>query len=142
MGLPPTPDTLRLGCNYHLHSSHRFLSTLGAVTMLEKKKTVALSTPVPSPSPSPTPEVTTQPKTFPQPHTNCKTFIHEWFRYPHSQASPVLCFGLLFMFSIVHRSRRMGKAWEHLSHELCLVDTRWTCRRGGGGNSRIQTCVQ
>ena len=28
-GLPPTPDTLHLGCSYHLHSSHRFLSTLG-----------------------------------------------------------------------------------------------------------------
>ena len=37
-GLPPTPDTLRLGCSYHLHSSHRFLSTWGAVTMLDKKK--------------------------------------------------------------------------------------------------------
>ena len=35
-GLPPTPDTLHLGCSYHLHSSHHFLSTLGAV-MLEKK---------------------------------------------------------------------------------------------------------
>ena len=35
--LPPTPDTLHLGCSYHLHSSHRFLSTCGAV-MLEKKK--------------------------------------------------------------------------------------------------------
>ena len=32
------PDTLRLGCSYHLHSSHRFLSTWGAVTMLEKNK--------------------------------------------------------------------------------------------------------
>ena len=39
-GLPPTPDTLNLGCSYHLHSSHRFLSTWGAVTMLEKKKKV------------------------------------------------------------------------------------------------------
>ena len=28
-GLPPTPDTLHLGCSYHLHSSHHFLSTLG-----------------------------------------------------------------------------------------------------------------
>ena len=36
-GLPPTPDTLDLGWSYHLHSSHRFLSTWGAV-MLEKKK--------------------------------------------------------------------------------------------------------
>ena len=114
----------------HTHThTHRHTHTH---THAKKKKTVALSTPMPSPSPSPTPEVTTQPKTFPQPHTNCKTFIHEWFSYPRSQASPVLCFGLLFMFSIVHRSRRMGKAWEHLSHELCLVDTRWTCRRGGG----------
>ena len=34
-GLPPTPDTLHLGCSYHLHSSHRFLSTWDAV-MLEK----------------------------------------------------------------------------------------------------------
>ena len=36
-GLPPTPDTLHLGCSYHLHSSHHFLSTWGVV-MLEKKK--------------------------------------------------------------------------------------------------------
>ena len=28
--LPPTPDTLHLGCSYQLHSSHNFLSTLGA----------------------------------------------------------------------------------------------------------------
>ena len=34
-GLPPTTDTLHLGCSYHLHSSHHFLSTWGAV-MLEK----------------------------------------------------------------------------------------------------------
>ena len=35
-GLPPTPDTLHLGCSsYHLHTSHRFLSTWGTV-MLEK----------------------------------------------------------------------------------------------------------
>ena len=34
-GLPPTPDTLYLGCSCHLHSSHCFLSTRGAV-MLEK----------------------------------------------------------------------------------------------------------
>ena len=38
-GLPPTPDTLHLGCSYRLHSSHRFLSTWGEVTMLEKKQT-------------------------------------------------------------------------------------------------------
>ena len=37
-GLPPTPDILYLGCSYHLHSSHRFLSTSGVV-MLEKKQT-------------------------------------------------------------------------------------------------------
>ena len=35
-GLPPTPDTLHFGCRYHMHSSHHFLSTWGAV-MLEKK---------------------------------------------------------------------------------------------------------
>ena len=34
-GLPPTPDTLHLGCSYHMHSSHHFLSTLGLI-MLEK----------------------------------------------------------------------------------------------------------
>ena len=33
-GLPPTPDTLHLGCSYHLHSSYHFLSTWGVV-MLE-----------------------------------------------------------------------------------------------------------
>jgi len=39
-GLPPTPDTLHLGCSYHLHSSHRFLSTWGAVMLkkINKKK--------------------------------------------------------------------------------------------------------
>ena len=26
-GDAPTPDTLHLGCSYHLHPSHRFLST-------------------------------------------------------------------------------------------------------------------
>ena len=31
-GLPPTPDILHLGCSY-LHSSHRFLSILGAVML-------------------------------------------------------------------------------------------------------------
>ena len=36
-GLPPTPDTLHLGCSYHLYSSHRFLSTWGVV-MLQKKR--------------------------------------------------------------------------------------------------------
>ena len=36
-GLPPTADTLHLGCSYNLHFSHRFLSTWGAV-MLDKKK--------------------------------------------------------------------------------------------------------
>ena len=30
-GLPPTPNTLHLGCSYHQHSSHCFLSILGAV---------------------------------------------------------------------------------------------------------------
>ena len=30
-GLPPTPDTLNLGCSYPLHSSHRFLSTWSVV---------------------------------------------------------------------------------------------------------------
>ena len=29
-GLRPAPDNLNLGCSYHLHSSHRFLSTWGA----------------------------------------------------------------------------------------------------------------
>ena len=36
-GLPPTADTLHLGCSYNLHFSHCFLSTWGAV-MLDKKK--------------------------------------------------------------------------------------------------------
>ena len=35
-GLPPALDNLHLGCSYHLHSSHCFLSTWGVV-MLEKK---------------------------------------------------------------------------------------------------------
>ena len=34
-GQPPTPVSLHLGCSYHLHSSHHFLSTWGAV-MLKK----------------------------------------------------------------------------------------------------------
>ena len=32
-GLPPTPDTLHLGCSYLLHPSHRFLSTWGVVRL-------------------------------------------------------------------------------------------------------------
>ena len=41
-GLLPTLDNLHLGCSYHLHSSHRFLSTWGAV-MLEKSFSENLS---------------------------------------------------------------------------------------------------
>ena len=41
-GLQPTPDNLHLGCSYHLHSSHCFLSTWGAVMLVtpqvERKK--------------------------------------------------------------------------------------------------------
>ena len=37
-GLPPTPDTLHLGCSYHLHSSHCFLSTWGVVRLVHKIK--------------------------------------------------------------------------------------------------------
>ena len=38
-GLPPTPDTLHLGCSsYHLHTSHRFLSTWGTVTLEKVRK--------------------------------------------------------------------------------------------------------
>ena len=37
-GLPPTPNTLHLGCSYHLHSSHHFLSTWGAAMLGGKKK--------------------------------------------------------------------------------------------------------
>ena len=33
-GLRPAPDNLHLGCSYHLHSGHSFLSTWGVV-MLE-----------------------------------------------------------------------------------------------------------
>ena len=40
-GLPPTPNTLHLGCSYHLHSSHHFLSTWGAI--LQKKLCYLLS---------------------------------------------------------------------------------------------------
>jgi len=32
-GLPPTPDSLYLGCSCHLYSSQRFLSTWGAVML-------------------------------------------------------------------------------------------------------------
>jgi len=42
-GMPPTPDTLHLGCSYHLHSSHCFLSTWGAgmlVTTQEERKKI------------------------------------------------------------------------------------------------------
>ena len=43
-GLTPTPDTLHLGCIYHLHHSHRFLSTWSAI-MLEhiKWKDIAMN---------------------------------------------------------------------------------------------------
>ena len=36
-GLPPAPDTLQFGFSYHLHTSHHFPSTWGAV-MLKRKK--------------------------------------------------------------------------------------------------------
>ena len=38
--LPPTPDTFHLGCSYHLHSSHWFLSTWDAVMLetIQKKR--------------------------------------------------------------------------------------------------------
>ena len=41
-GLLPTPNTLHLGCSYHLHSSHCFHSTWGAV-MLKKKSVFDLT---------------------------------------------------------------------------------------------------
>ena len=57
-GLPPTPNTLHLGCSYHLQSSHHFLSTWGAV-MLEKVKRKerknCISWPQLQPNPSPNP---------------------------------------------------------------------------------------
>jgi len=37
MLFPSLQSNLHLGCSYHLHSSHRFLSTWGVV-MLEKRK--------------------------------------------------------------------------------------------------------
>ena len=37
-GLRPAPDNLHLECSYHLHFSHRFLSTWGVV-MLKKEET-------------------------------------------------------------------------------------------------------
>ena len=40
-GLPPTPNTLHLGCSYQLHSSHCFLSIWSAVR-LEKVKLKAI----------------------------------------------------------------------------------------------------
>jgi len=51
-GLARTPDTLHLGCSYHLHSSHHFLSTRGAVI---KKKGTASAIPGLSPNPNPNP---------------------------------------------------------------------------------------
>ena len=38
--LPPTHNTLHLGCSYHLHSTHRFLSTWGVVTLEKNGKKV------------------------------------------------------------------------------------------------------
>ena len=38
IGLPPTPDTSHLGCSYFLHSSHHFLSTLGAVMLKQQQQ--------------------------------------------------------------------------------------------------------
>ena len=43
-GLPPTPDSLHLGCSCHMHSSLCFLSIWGAVMLItpqvERKKKV------------------------------------------------------------------------------------------------------
>ena len=35
---PPTPDSLHLGSSYHLHSSHRFLSTWRSAKKEKRKK--------------------------------------------------------------------------------------------------------
>ena len=53
-----------LGCSYHLHSSHCFLSTWGAV-MLEKEKKGRTLFPGPSPNPYPNPIYTTCPLATP-----------------------------------------------------------------------------
>ena len=37
-GLPPTPDTLHLGCSYRLHSSYHFVSTCGAALLKKINK--------------------------------------------------------------------------------------------------------
>ena len=42
-GLPPTSNTLHLGCSYHLHSSHHFLSTWRAIML---KKNYAIFSPI------------------------------------------------------------------------------------------------
>ena len=39
-GLPPTPDNFHLGCSYHLHLSHHFLSTWVAVMLAKKMERV------------------------------------------------------------------------------------------------------
>ena len=43
-GLPPTPNTLHLGCSYHLHSSHHFLSTWRAIMLKKIMPSTLLST--------------------------------------------------------------------------------------------------
>ena len=52
---------------------------------------------------------------------------------------PTLFFVLWFAFNIIHRGgraqKKTGKAWEHLPHERCLVDARWTC---GGEESTFK----
>ena len=55
-GLRPAPDNLHLGCSYHLHSSHSFLSTWGVVMLeKEKKKEKKVVFPGPNPNPNPNP---------------------------------------------------------------------------------------
>ena len=34
----PTPNTLQLGCSYHLHSIHHFLPTWGAVRLVIREE--------------------------------------------------------------------------------------------------------
>ena len=41
--------------------------------------------------------------------------------------------------SVVEQREKTGKAWEHLSHEWCLVDARWTL--GGGGPNLTNSCI-
>ena len=68
------------------------------------------------------------------------TSIHQHFTRSHSQTSPFFVYFFLvcvqyYSYMEVDKWQKMGKAWEHLSHN---VDVRWTW---GGWSLATNACA-